>query len=192
MRDFGYGAGHDTTISAGTNAKMNEFSGAMGLTSLESLDQFICTNLAHYESYRLHLAGIPGISLMQYDAREMNNYQYVVLKVDESVARLTRDHLCEALRAERIGSRPYFCPCCHLMAPYVTDHHPNDHSLAVSEHLSEQVLALPTGTGVSADDVLTICQVVGNLVARAHRRSRAAHRDRRLRAGRRQGLTRLL
>jgi dTDP-4-amino-4,6-dideoxygalactose transaminase len=167
MRDFGYGAGHDTTISAGTNAKMNEFSGAMGLTSLESLDQFICTNLAHYESYRRNLAGTPGVSLVQYDVREMNNYQYVVLKVDESVAGLTRDQLCEALRAERIGSRPYFHPCCHQMAPYAASHQPNDRSLAVSEKLSQQVLALPTGTGVTKDDVETICQVVRNLVARA-------------------------
>jgi dTDP-4-amino-4,6-dideoxygalactose transaminase len=53
------------------------------------------------------------------------------------------------------------------MAPYAASHQPNDRSLAVSEKLSQQVLALPTGTGVTKDDVETICQVVRNLVARA-------------------------
>jgi dTDP-4-amino-4,6-dideoxyglucose len=165
MRDFGYGAGHDTTISVGTNAKMNEFCGAMGLTSLESLDEFIATNIGHYETYRTHLAGIPGIEVLKYDPHEQNNYQYVVVKVDGAQAGLTRDEMRTGLLAERVFTRPYFHPCLHQMGPYSAAYH--GPSLPASERLSSQVLAFPTGTGVTAEEITRICEAVRSLVANA-------------------------
>jgi dTDP-4-amino-4,6-dideoxygalactose transaminase len=163
MRDFGYGPGHDNTISVGTNAKMNEFCGAMGLTSLESLDEFIATNIGHYETYRTHLAGVPGIEVLEYDAHEQNNYQYVVVKVDGAQAGLTRDELRTALLAERVFTRPYFHPCLHQMGPYSASY--RGPSLPASERLSSQVLAFPTGTGVTPEEIKTICEVVRALLA---------------------------
>jgi dTDP-4-amino-4,6-dideoxygalactose transaminase len=165
MRDFGYGEGHNNTISVGTNAKMNEFCGAMGLTSLESLDEFIATNIGHYETYRTNLAGIPGIDMVRYDPHEQNNYQYVVIKVDEAQAGLTRDEMRAGLLAERVFTRPYFHPSLHQMGPYSAAYH--GHSLPVSERLSSQVLAFPTGTGVTGEEVKRICEAVRSLVANA-------------------------
>ncbi len=63
MRNFGF-AGYDNVIYIGTNGKMNEISAAMGLTSLESLEEFIQVNRRNYKEYRRQLAGIPGLSLI--------------------------------------------------------------------------------------------------------------------------------
>ena len=43
MRNFGF-RGFDDVIYIGTNGKMSEVCAAMGLTSLESIDEFIETN----------------------------------------------------------------------------------------------------------------------------------------------------
>ena len=76
MKNFGF-AGYDNVIYPGTNGKMPEPSGAMGLTGLESLDDFIAVNRKNYELYQAELAGIPGVSMLTYDTREKNNFQYL-------------------------------------------------------------------------------------------------------------------
>jgi dTDP-4-amino-4,6-dideoxygalactose transaminase len=51
MKNFGF-AGFDKVIYLGTNGKMSEVSAAMGLTSLESIDEFVAVNRRNYEAYR--------------------------------------------------------------------------------------------------------------------------------------------
>jgi dTDP-4-amino-4,6-dideoxygalactose transaminase len=48
MKNFGF-AGYDQVVYIGTNGKMSEISAAMGLTSLESLDEFIQINHRNYQ-----------------------------------------------------------------------------------------------------------------------------------------------
>ena len=59
MRNFGF-AGYDEVVHVGTNGKMSEVAAAMGLTSLESLDEFVAVNRRNYEAYRAALGGVPG------------------------------------------------------------------------------------------------------------------------------------
>jgi len=167
MRDFGYAPAHDSTVSMGTNAKMNEMSAAMGLTGLESLDSFIGTNRAHYERYRAELSDVRGLSFIELDPLELNNYQYVIARVDARQAGLTRDEVIAALRAENVLTRPYFNPPCHRLHPYAQANDSPDRRLPVSEALSAQVLAFPTGTGVSSEEVSTICALVRTICAQA-------------------------
>ena len=51
MRNFGF-AGYDKVVSVGTNGKMTEVAAAMGLTSLESFDEFVATNHRNYNLYQ--------------------------------------------------------------------------------------------------------------------------------------------
>ncbi|MGH9563652.1 MAG: aminotransferase class I/II-fold pyridoxal phosphate-dependent enzyme, partial [Terracidiphilus sp.] len=60
MRNFGF-KGYDNVIYIGTNGKMTEICAAMGLTSFESLGQFVATNQRNYRAYRSGLDGIPGV-----------------------------------------------------------------------------------------------------------------------------------
>src|SRR5206468_526983 len=111
-------AAYDEVIHVGTNGKMNEMSAAMGLTSLESMDEFVRTNRDHYHLYRECLARVPGLRLIPFDENERCNYQYVVVVVDPAVTRIDRDTLVRALHAERVLARRYFYPGCHKMEPY--------------------------------------------------------------------------
>lgn len=166
MTNFGF-AGYDTVVYLGTNGKMAEVAAAMGLTSLESLDEFIAVNRRNYLKYRDLLTGIPGLELIHYDEKERSNFQYMILEIDREQAGLSRDELKEVLWAENILARRYFFPGCHRMEPYKSLFPHSGLLLPETERLAERVLALPTGTGVSEDDASKICQCVRVAIAHA-------------------------
>ena len=159
MKNFGF-SGMDNVIYIGTNGKMNEISAAMGLTSLESLEEFVAANLKNYRAYQKFLADIPGINLRAYDERQSNNYQYIILEVNSNISGISRDHLIKILHAENIRVRRYFYPGCHRMEPY-RSYYPNTGLLLPeTEKLVERVMCLPTGTAVAPEDIQKICHLI--------------------------------
>jgi dTDP-4-amino-4,6-dideoxygalactose transaminase len=166
MRNFGF-QGYDNVIYIGTNGKMTEVCAAMGLTSLESVNEFIQTNRRNYQAYLRGLNGIPGIYQTQYDESERSNYQYIVVEVDEREAGLTRDVLVEVLFAENVLARRYFFPGCHRMEPYRSSSTHASLVLPETDKLCRRVMVLPTGTSVDEDAVLKICMVIQTAVSNA-------------------------
>lgn len=166
MRNFGFD-GYDSVIYIGTNGKMTESSGAMGLTNLESVNEFLAANQRNYACYQEGLQGIPGLRLIRYEKQESCNYQYIVIEVDEDRVGLSRDELVEALHAENILARKYFWPGCHRMQPY-RSHFPHARLLLPeTEKLAARVIVLPTGTAVGPDDIAAVCHVIRTAIARS-------------------------
>lgn len=166
MKNFGF-AGIDQVIYIGINGKMNEMSAAMGLTSLESLDEVVTANRLNYEEYRHQTRGIPGLRLISYDASETSNYQYVVFEVDEQQAGLSRDELLQVLTAENVLARRYFYPGCHRMEPYRSLFPHARLLLPETERVAARVLSVPTGTAVGREEIAVICSVIRTAVAHA-------------------------
>jgi len=159
MRNFGF-AGLDNVLDVGTNGKMSEISAAMGLTSFESLDEFIEINHNNFLDYSKGLHGIQGVRLIKYDEKERNNYQYIVIEIDENNVGVDRDLLMKILHAENILARRYFYPGCHQMEPY-RSYFPNAGLvLPETERLTLKVLQLPTGTAVGKEDINQICGLI--------------------------------
>lgn len=166
MKNFGF-EGYDEVSHIGTNGKMNEISAAMGLTSLESLEEFVNANRRNYMQYREALHGVPGVHLLPYDETERCNYQYVVLEIDAPVTGLSRDELAHILWAENVHARRYFYPGCHRMEPYRSYYPHAGLMLPVTEKLAERVLSLPTGMAVGRDQITTICSIIRTAVSRS-------------------------
>ena len=159
MRNFGF-AGYDNVIYLGTNGKMTEICAAMGLTSLDAMDELVAVNRRNYGAYQDCLSNVPGVALIDFPASERNNYQYVVLEVDPGEASLDRDELIAVLHAENVLARKYFWPGCHRMEPYRSLQPNASLWLPVTERISERVLVLPTGQAVTVDTVATICDIL--------------------------------
>ncbi len=159
MRNFGF-AGYDNVEYIGTNGKMNEACAAMGLTSLESLDEFIAINERNYLAYCAGLKDIPGITVYPISTQEKHNFQYVIVEVDEGITNLSRDQLVQVLHAENILARKYFYPGCHQMEPYRSYFPHAGLLLPNTEALTKRVLSLPNGTAVNEDDIKRICEIV--------------------------------
>lgn len=161
LRNFGI-TGPDEVSYVGLNAKMCEASAAMGLTSLDSMEEFREHNARLYHAYRDGLAGIDGIDMIAFDERERNNFQYTVLEVTGAAAPLTRDLLCQLLTEEGVHARRYFYPGCHRMAPYR-----DGTVLPHTEALAGRSLVLPTGTAVSVAAATRISELVRFAAAHA-------------------------
>jgi len=172
MKNFGF-SGYDNVIYIGINGKMNELSAAMGLTNLESLDEFAETNRLNFELYKKHLAGIPGLSLLNYDNVECPNYQYVVCQVEKSSAGLSRDQLIAVLHAENVLARRYFYPGVHRMEPY-RSFFPHAHLLLPdTEAVAQRVLVLPTGNSITQSQIGKVCEIIRYAVSHSAEVGRA-------------------
>lgn len=163
MKNFGF-ADYDRVDYIGINGKMNEVSAAMGLTNLESMEEFVNVNYRNYKRYQQELAGLEGIHLVAHNENEKHNYQYIVLEMDESMTHVNRDQLIKILHAENILARRYFSPGCHRMEPYRSFFPHAGLLLPETERLTERVFCLPTGTGVNEDQISLICYVIRLIV----------------------------
>src|SRR3546814_2131071 len=100
----------------------------MGLANLDGFDGVTEANRRNHIAYKKALAGIPGVSVLEYDPAERNSHHYIVLEVDEQSS-ATRDQIIAALHAENVLARKYFWPGCHGMKPFK--------DLRSEEHTSE-------------------------------------------------------
>jgi dTDP-4-amino-4,6-dideoxygalactose transaminase len=159
MKNFGF-SGYDRVIHLGINGKMNEVSAAMGLTCLESIDDFIEANRKNYEAYRKRLARLPGLEVIDYGTANKVNYHHIVIEVNETKAGLARDQLVRILQAENVMARRYFYPGCHRMEPYRSHWPQAGVFLKQTEALCERVMILPTGSAIANTEINRICDVI--------------------------------
>jgi dTDP-4-amino-4,6-dideoxygalactose transaminase len=168
MTNFGF-TGFDKVEYLGINGKMNEISAAMGLTNLEAMEEIIAINRRNYEAYKVGLADVPGISVIDYNPVERNNYQYVVIEVDPEVCAINRDEIVEALHAENVIARKYFWPGCHKMEPYRSLQPNAGLLLSETERIAARVIVLPTGQAVAKEAVSRICEIIRKAAMAEHR-----------------------
>jgi dTDP-4-amino-4,6-dideoxygalactose transaminase len=174
MRNFGF-AGYDNVIYPGTNGKLTEVCAAMGLTSLEAMEEIIAANRRNHDAYREGLHGLTGILLKEYDSSERRNYQYIVVEVDETKATLVRDEMVAVLHAENVLARKYFWPGCHRMEPYRSFQPNASLLLPQTEKVAARVIVLPTGQSVSLENVQAVCAIIKAALKRAEQVRSAIH-----------------
>jgi len=158
MKNFGF-AGYDNVIYSGTNGKMTEICAAMGLTSLESIEEFMAINKRNYLAYQKGLAEVFGLKLLESITEERCNYQYIVVEVSPDFP-LKRDEIIKVLLAENILARKYFWPGCHNMEPYKSFYPHAGLLLTQTEAVANSVIVMPTGTAMSVENIEVILKVL--------------------------------
>jgi dTDP-4-amino-4,6-dideoxygalactose transaminase len=158
MRNFGF-SGYDNVIYPGTNGKMTEIAAAMGLTNLEHLDDFVSSNRRNYHGYREAISSVAGLSVLEYDESERNNFQYIVVEVAPYFP-VSRDQIVAALHAENILARKYFWPGCHNMEPYRSYYPHAGLVLPNTTRVAERVVVLPTGSAMHVDAIQGITSIL--------------------------------
>jgi len=158
MRNFGF-SGYDNVIHPGTNGKMIEVCAAMGLVNFDNIDNVIARNKENYGAYQAAFATHPHLSLLEFDERETNNYQYVVLSVGDRHP-VSRDCIIEALHANNVLARKYFWPGCHAMKPYRELYPHAGLVLPHTETVAARNIVLPTGMSVDPDVARKIAEIV--------------------------------
>jgi dTDP-4-amino-4,6-dideoxygalactose transaminase len=164
LQNFGF-ADFDYVTRAGTNGRMPEASAAMGLTSLDSMQDFIVVNRRNYAAYDEGLSGFAGLALVRFDGDITSHYHYIVVEVDEAKSGISRDMIHRTLWAENILARRYFYPGCHRTIPYQGNI--GRRQLPVTDHLAGSVLCLPAGGELRPDAIGDVCGMLRFIVANA-------------------------
>ncbi|MCP4573527.1 MAG: aminotransferase class I/II-fold pyridoxal phosphate-dependent enzyme [bacterium] len=165
MQNFGF-TGLDEVSALGVNGKMNDLAAAVGLSSLEHLEEWLAVNRRNRAAWADALAAVPGVELQNWGRPENRNDQYIVAEVDAVAAGISRDHLVNALRAENVLARRYFYPGCHNMEPYRSQPPAGGWNLPATEEVCRRVMVLPTGTAVSRSDIARMGRLVARVVAK--------------------------
>ena len=104
IRDFGIVDEENVSYIA-PNAKMHEFSAAMGICNLRHVDGEIAKRAKVCERYRELLGGVPGIRISPVQKDVKPNYAYFPAVFDESIFGATRDEVFDKLNQNNIGAR---------------------------------------------------------------------------------------
>ena len=156
LRNFGF-AEPGSVVEIGTNAKMSEFSAAIGLASLDHATEIVAINRNNEATYRSAIDRLPGLHIKAFNDPDPSNHQYVVMEVDARQIGLTRDELLMVLRAENVLARRYFFPGCHRLEAYSPDSQP---SLPHTEAIVQRTITLPTGMAIDQTDILQIACIL--------------------------------
>ncbi|MCI6360375.1 MAG: DegT/DnrJ/EryC1/StrS family aminotransferase [Eubacterium coprostanoligenes] len=154
-KNFGI-RGPESVVYVGGNAKMNEFSAAMGICNLRHLDDEIAKRKAVVEKYRERLENVDGIRLCPIQENTKPNYAYFPVVFDGY--KYTRDEVCDRLKEYDIIARKYFYPLTNSFECYKGKFDVNDTPIALD--VSKKVVTLPLYADLSLDDVDRICDVI--------------------------------
>jgi len=142
LKNFGI-ANEESIIGPGLNGKMNEVQAAFGLLQLRTVEREIANRRQIAESYRRHLAEIPGVSMMQDLPDAEHNYGYFPVLIDTDRYGLDRDTVYTLLKRFNISTRKYFHPLVSHAPCYAELPSAQPDLLPVAERAAREVLCLP-------------------------------------------------
>lgn len=135
------------------NYRMTNLSAALGLAQLERIDELIEKKRAIMQWYREDLAGLSQVHL-NVERPGMKNVYWMVAAVMDHTVGASRDEIAARLKADGVDSRPFFVPMSglpHLAGFRTVGRHAE--GCPTSAHLSERGLNLPSGCGLSREQV---------------------------------------
>lgn len=166
LKNFGI-EGPETIDYIGGNAKMNEFSAAMGICNLRHVEENIKERKQICDRYVERLGHLKGIYFNTIKDDQTYNYAYMPALFDPSESNTTRDRIYERLMEENIGSRKYFYPLVSDYGCYRKDYDSKD--TPVAKYVSDNILTLPIYPGLSKEDVDDICDVIEEEITHGNR-----------------------
>lgn len=139
----------------GANAKMNEFSAAMGLCNLRHFEEEIGKRRQVHDRYIERLTGVKGVTLPKWQPGVKPNYAYFPVLFDEALFGANREDVYKALMAIGVHTRRYFYPLANSLdcigGRFDAGNTP------VAERVADRVLTLPLYAELSPADVDRVC-----------------------------------
>lgn len=157
LKNFGI-RDEESVDGVGANAKMNEFSAAMGICNLRHVDEEIDRRKKVVERYRQNLSGVDGIRLNVIQSDVVSNYAYFPIFIDERKFGATRNEVSECLKQKNIFPRKYFYPLTNTFECYNGRFDVNNTPIALK--VSKRILTLPLYADLDLNLVDQICDVI--------------------------------
>jgi perosamine synthetase len=142
----------------GFNYRMTNIQAAIGCAQLEQAEAILARRKALAAAYEAGLAGIPGLTRPPSEPWAESVYWMYSVLVEPEFG-LSRDAVIAGLRARDVDSRPFFVPL-HELPPFR-----QDGPFPVATTLSARGINLPSGTGLRAEEIATVCDAVRALAS---------------------------
>lgn len=157
LKNFGF-ADEITVIAPGINGKMSEFQSAIGLLSLEIVEEEIRNRKKVTELYRKLLKNIKGVKFFDDIPNVESNYAYFPILIDEKEFGVSREHVYNELKKQDIFVRRYFYPLISNFPSYKGLKSASVENLPVANRIAEQVLCLPIYGSIEIEKIDFICE----------------------------------
>lgn len=161
--NFGFSDGWEAECM-GLNAKMNEFSAALGLVQLRHIDESIRRREVIDRRYRECLGNIPGLSLTAPAWDYTANFYSFPIFVDEPFL-LSRDELWSVLHDAGVIARRYFFPLISDMPSYRALPSASPRNLPVARAAAARVLCLPIFPDMDEEQQMRVISVIRSCIA---------------------------
>lgn len=157
----------------GYNYRLSNISAGIGRGQLLELEEFIYARRRNHDLYTRLLANIEGVSVQQNPSDDYkSNFWLTCIVVDAAKFGATSEQIRLYLAAEDIESRPLWKPM-HLQPVYQNEPYIGG---SVAKDLFENGLCLPSGAGLSNDDIHRVVSVILSLYKKkqitVHKRKR--------------------
>lgn len=150
-------------VEVGYNYRLSNLSAAVGLAQLETIEQRVALRRAIFGAYVERLGRLQGISFAREVADRRHTRWLTVMLIEPDVAGYIPEQVRVALEAVNIETRPLWKPM--HMQPVFQGALRTD--CGTSEALYQRGLCLPSGSGMSADDVNRVCTALERVLTQA-------------------------
>ena len=157
LKNFGF-ANETTVVSPGINAKMNEFSSALGMLQLKHIKSAISKRKKVAEFYRQNLKDIKGLKFLNEIKNTSSTYSYFPILINESNYGKNRDWIYNEFKKFNIYTRRYFYPLISEFPIYRELESSNFQNLPIAKKISNEVLCLPIYPDLKFKDIKFICK----------------------------------
>lgn len=147
----------------GWNFRMTNLQAALGVAQLERIDSFVTKKRKMGQFYTDRLQDIPAFQLPVPKQEWAENIYWVYPIVLHDDYEEDAERFCSRLTAKGIGNRPFFWnmheqPVFQKMGLFKGVQHPN------AERVSRRGFYIPSGLGLSEQEMETVCDVLRELV----------------------------
>ncbi len=157
LKNFGI-KNEEEVDAVGANAKLNEFSAAMGLCNLRHVDEEIIKRGRKIKRYNDRLDKVFGITRLKVQDNVKTNCAYYPITIDKDVYGRSRDMVYDALAAVDIYPRKYFYP---LTTDYECYRDRFDSSATpVARKIADSILCLPIYGDLHDETIDRVCDII--------------------------------
>ena len=149
-------APHYQHSQVGFNYRLSNLLAAVGIGQLESLDEYVAARRRVFAAYQSRLGHLPGVSFMPEASFGHSNRWLTVLQVDAEQFGTTPQTIQARLEAEQIEARRAWKPL-HLQPVFANSRCVGGQ---VAERIFQRGLCLPSGTGMTDDDIERVCRII--------------------------------
>jgi dTDP-4-amino-4,6-dideoxygalactose transaminase len=156
-RDYGNPGNYDCQF-VGLNARMSELHAAVGLASLDGLDERISHRNDLVDAFKKRAAGLPGLDYQQVRSEDVSTFKDLTLIIDPESFGLCAAEVGRALATEGIDSRRYYYPPIHRQKAYA--YLPQDRDLPVTDEMADRVLTPPLYSHMTHAQIRAVADAV--------------------------------